>query len=403
MKLISFTQNQIKLFDELLSDSYDKTTTREHYLLFLLKLEENMAYIKNDEMPYINNNKERIKYGLTTVSGKRKWRLDIILKTLIDKNILVSTSYNKEKRLCRNYFYSPYFEYLLSEQESIIVQEEISDELYEKIISEREVPTDLYLLPQYNLLKSDRFKIDTIKATTWINSQNLSSNKLRIYFRYVLDLNDKRIISIKGDHSNRVFTNFNLMKRELRSFCTIDNKPLISIDLKSSQPYLFASYMLSKYNTDEANRFYNIVVEDDIYNWFLNKWKESGQESYMCYDKNQSIKVKKFINDRELHAKPEFLKLLFKLGGTEPPFTTIFRKEFPTLYTMLLNEKTTLCERLQRQESDIFIPITNQFSNQGALSVHDSIYFVEDIRNEILTQLEEKFTQLKLTQYKFNY
>jgi hypothetical protein len=398
MKTISFTQEYLKVIDDLLSSCYNKVTTREHYLLFLERLEYKMAYCCDNEIPYINNNVERIKYGLTSLNKKRVWRMDILIKNLIKKDILVATTYQKEKGLCRKYFYSPYFSYLLSEHEHTIVNEEIPEELYIKIVANYIPPTEPYLIPQYELLKSDRFRIDSVKAIEWIQNQDLTFDRKRIYLRYVLDINDKRIIATKGEHSNRLFTNFNLMKREFREFCTIDNKPLLSIDLKSSQPFLFASYMLDKYPSYEAKRFFDLVTNDDIYLWFLNKWNERDSNYYMIYDKAEAKKIKKEIKNRE-DAKPEFLKLLFKIGGVDPPFTLLFKREFPSLYNSLLLEKATLCKSLQQKESYLFVPLCNQFAQRGALSVHDSLYFVKDIQDELLNELKKRFKQLNLNNY----
>lgn len=402
MKKISFTEQYLKILDELLFEHYNDITTREHYLLFLLNLEDRMAYCNKNQTPWINNNYERNRYGQVTINKKRHWRMDILIKTLSEKDILFFTSFNKSKGLCRSYYYTVYFEYLLNDIERTIVQEEIPDKLYTKIISNINPPTDPYLIPQYNLLKSDRFKIDINKATNWINSQNLTTNKSLTYFRYIEDLNDKRIIVIKGEHSNRLFSNFNMMKRELRDFCYIDNKPLISIDLKSSQPYLFASYMLNKYNTKDSKKFYELVINDDIYNWFLNKWNEYGKEYYMLYDKNLGYKIKKYIKTRD-DAKPEFLKLLFKIKGNDPPFTIIFKNEFPSLYKSLLNEQTILCLKLQKQESNLFVHLCNLFANKGCLSVHDQLCFIKEIEEELINELKKRFNSFNLRDYTLNY
>jgi hypothetical protein len=400
---ISFTEEFLKVLDELLSSCYNKITTREHYLSFLYNLENKMAHCDDEKHsePWFNYDKERRKYKLLKIDNKRVWQMAILIKNLDDNNVISVSSYNKDKGICRSYSYSGYFNYLLSDIERTIVQEEIPEDLYIKIITDKTVPTDPYLTPQYDLLKSDRFRIDTTQALSWINDQLLFPDKKRIYLRLAMDLNDKKITVTRGEKSNRLFTNFNFMKREFREMCYINDKPLSSLDLKTSQPYLFASYMVEKYKSYEAKRFYELVTDDDIYTWFLNKWNETEDHFYWHYDRKKGIKVKTWIKTRE-DAKPEFLKLLFKDEGSDPPFTSIFKDEFPSLYKSLLSERDDLCWKLQQLESYLFVPLANQYASQGCLSVHDSLYFVDNVRDELLCSLNERFKASNLEKYKLN-
>lgn len=146
----------------------------------------------------------------------------------------------------------------------------------------------------------------------------------------VLDLYDKRIIAVEGEKGGRIFTNFNLIKRELRAFCTIDGVNLSYLDLKCSQPFLLASYLFQKY-PEEAKDFYNIVINDDIYLWFLKKWQDSGKSSYLSFNPKENRKLPKYIETRD-DAKIEFLKMIFKSSGETPQFEIIFKNEFPELY-----------------------------------------------------------------------
>ena len=240
----------------------------------------------------------------------------------------------------------------------------------------------------------------------WIDDKfyrerSISSNQKRNYTRMVLSIEDKMIFTVEGANSGRVFTNFNSIKRELRQFCTIDGQKLMSIDLKSSQPYLMAQFMKKNWPV-ESKTFYDTVTKDDIYLFFLKKWNEANpagfyREFNIAKNKMEDI----YLNTRD-DIKPEYLKMLFKIRGRKPALDDVFKSEFPFVYEKVQEQKEGLASTLQREESDLFIPVCTEFAERGCLSVHDSLYFKPDLHQPIMDSLKDIFINKQFADFKFN-
>lgn len=384
--------------------------------------------LSEDFSEEINNNKNKIKIEKTvsvpivvpdlpknetdcanetflTPKKKRVWKLDFLLKILENKNIIIRTAYDRHNHKTRRYLYNIMFEMECQESEIGIVKEEISEKYCQLLLKEAKAPKEPHLKIQYDLLKSKRFKIDTDFALMWIDDKfyrerSISSNQKRNYTRMVLALEDKLIFTVEGAKGGRVFTNFNSIKRELRQFCTIDGQKLMSMDLKSSQPYLMAQFMNKKW-PKESKTFYDTVTKDDIYLFFLKKWNEvnpSGFYREYSIGKNKMEDV--YLNTRD-DIKPEYLKMLFKIRGRKPALDDVFKSEFPFVYEKVQEQKEGLASTLQREESDLFIPVCTEFAERGCLSVHDSLYFKPELYPSLLDCLKERFSKKNFKDFTF--
>lgn len=404
MKL-SYTKQFINTLDSILESEYNSTTRREDFIALLTKIELLMGKDENGEKAWFENNKLRLAFGRVKFCGTLIWKLDLLLKILENKNILVITAYDKDKGRTRFYFYNTLFQFLCEESEIEIIKEEISEKYCKLLIKEAKAPEEKHLKVQYDLLMSDRFQIDSNSALRWIDDQYynrkvITSNQKRNYTRMVLAIEDKMIFTVEGANSGRVFTNFNTIKKELRQFCTIDGQKLMSIDLKSSQPYLMAQFM-NKNWPEESKTFYNAVTKNDIYLYFLQKWNESNPSGFyreFSLTKNQMVEV--HLNTRD-DIKPEYLKMLFKIKGRKPALDETFKKEFPFVYENVQKQKEGLALTLQKEESDLFIPVCTEFAHLGCLSVHDSLYFKPDLYQPILECLKGRFLKKQFADFQF--
>lgn len=396
--------------DTLLSSCYDDVTTRDDFISLMTYIERLMSFSKDNNTAWFENHKLRPRFGRPTINKKRFWKLDLLIKKLVENNVLVKTDYNKAHKKTRNYSYTTVFSYYMEEfmleNEIKIVQEKISDKYYKLLRSNSERPDKTNLQTQYDLLKSDRFQIDVMRSLKWVSNQHyieqsISFNQFMCYNRMIFDLDNKHIFVSEGEKTGRVFTNFNLIKRELREFCTIDGEQLKSIDLKSSQPYFLFSYLLDKYPSKESNKLYQIVTEDDIYNWFLDKWKDKKQDFYTTWDMVNNIRKPIYINDRD-DSKVEFLKFVFKIKGARSQYDIIFEDEFPELHKLISKIKDNLALKLQKVESSIFIPVATSFCDRGCLSVHDSLYYKPVLESKIKSSLDNQFKYLSYKHYSLN-
>lgn len=402
MNNFTYNKSRFDLIDSLLGNSITPKLKKEDYHK-LLNYIENLISLSDDGYAYFQNNKLRTRFGRLIINGKQIWKLDMLLKELEEKNILTVTAYDKSKTT-RRYFYSSYFEWLYAEREIQIATSDLTDELYDEILKERNTD-EPEVLAQKTLLESNRFKIDTRAAIEFIHGlyteRKIQINKLIAYERMVFHLNDKKIYAKKGEKGGRIFTTFNGLKRELRQFCTIDGEKLSSIDLKSAQPYFMASYFLQNYpQNKDVQRFYKLVTEGDVYTYFLERWqKETGKNFYFGYDFKINKSIRKNIKTRDEDAKPEFLKLLFKITGRKPQFDFILKEDFADVYKILNEDKANLASKLQRMEAEIFVPIATQFADKGCLSTHDGFHFKPSLREQLKGSLRDSLNERNYINY----
>jgi len=383
----------IILVDNILNEEYDKPISRKDYLTFFEYFERGIASGHSEAFNsvQINDHIERVKWGRVKVDGKNVWKLSQILKTLKEKRIIDGTGY-VNGLYPRRFFYTVAFENAIDFGTFDIVYEETNEKIYNIL---RNCKTYNESNSQYKLLKSDRFSIDVDQCTGLLmdmfKNGQISKNDALINIRRANDIHNKTNIFVVQISNGRVYTSFNSLKRELRQFCYIDNKPLLSLDLKSAQPYLFASYLLKKYpNVADIQMFYNVIVDDDIYNW--------------------TIEVMK-LNDNTIMSrdtcKVEYYRYLLKSDNKGAcPVKAIIKKEFPEMYEIIKKERTeivndngSMANFLQGAEARIFIPVCEMFPDD-CLSVHDSIYFLKSIAKDIRTKLENKFESENLVKYK---
>lgn len=387
-----FTDTFVNLIDQLLVDHYDKPISKKDYLTFFDSFERGIAQNTSTSFDSleINDNEKRKKWGRVKYEGKMVWKLTCILNTLKEKRIIECTGYLPEKH-SRRYSYTLAFSNALDFSNVEVIYEDVNEKMYDSLKNCKSYDESN---PQYILLKSDRFSIDETKCLSWLidsyKAENISKVSCLLNIRRVHDIASKDIYVVRIPNG-RVYTSFNSLKRELRKYCYIDGKPLASLDLKSSQPYLLASYLYSKYpNVDDVKTFYEIVTEGDVYEWAMQNINSTGDR----------------IIDRD-ECKVEFFRYMFKkTNNSHCLIQSLIERELPMLYDLIKAERNsmresgnTLTNYLQATEADIFIPVCESFPND-CLSVHDSLYFSSGFEMNVKSELESRFSSKCLSGFK---
>lgn len=387
---VRFTKAFLTKVDELLSDSYDDTYTKQDFLQLFFLLERYMMSDKEHvwakfSIEYVRDLFQR-KHGKRIVSG--------LIDIAIQKNILFATDYHfdvhdKASSRTREYRYTDYFLNEVLNEELSFITEDMSNSFYQRL-QKNNVPTKPHAKAQYDLLMSDRFKIDVIAASQWLISRaidgEISLNKYHIHQRVLLSLSDKTgIFCVEDDKTGRVYTNFSCMKKELRKYCTIDGEKLIGLDLKSAQPYLLASEMLDNNRCDDVERFYTTVTTNDLYSYLS-----------LCTSTN-------YTRDE---SKTEFMRYLYSDNRGNVPYKDLMKELFQDVHQIVSDTKrklmqngTNLALYLQKKESDIFIKGTAELIEEGLLTVHDSVYFKAGLESRTRDRLELQFRTFNKTNY----
>jgi hypothetical protein len=310
-----------------------------------------------------------------------------------DNIIKVNKSYKPGKH-SRSYSINPELFNNIEKDELLASSDvEVPIEYYNEIKKNRKRPKKYELQVQYDLLSSPDFQIDLTQAYTFLiemldkgNNEKERINKFFCYSQMIKDLYNKRIFVVE-DERGRIYTNFTCIKRELRKFCSFKGQYFISLDLKSAQPYFLAATLMIdpeyKFKADVI-KFYNIVTGDDIYNYLI---KASGK-THLTRD----------------NAKIELMRVFHGDNWRYSMFKPTFSTEFPTIYEYIKKikegQKNKLALELTKIETSIFIPVATKFCPLGALSVHDSIYFIESLKYEIKAELDKQFAEKGFKDYR---
>lgn len=372
-----FTKGFITLIDELLL-SYYSTIPKEDFLHFFYIIEKSKENNNMVELPRDIRNNFGKSYG--------KWKFKQIVDILESLDIIVSTTYSNYEgnNHCKAYGYKQEFQTKLIDKELEFLFCEISEKTYNIINKSYSIPEDPVLFHHYETIS--KLEIDIDKAEHF--AKQYSNEKFLRIMRDIMAIHYKdRIIVTDDPRTGRIFTSFNMMKKELRELCSFNNSPLVSLDLKSSQPYLLASILL-KENPDnkEVQEFYDLITQKDIYIWLAEQWGFSD-----IFSKEES---------RDM-AKKMFFNYLYKGNQGSNSAQEIFKHNFPFVYELIKEKKRKeeLWLVLQKLEASIFIPVANQFVLEGCLSVHDSLYFPERIRGRVEKALKDRLAQLFLINY----
>ena len=217
--------------------------------------------------------------------------------------------------------------------------------------------------------------LDYEPAITFLNSlQGISHRKYHLNLSMINNIIGGNLF-FTFDPYGRFHNNYTNLKKEIRSnYLKIDGMELESLDIKSSQPLFLAQIIKENYSfsNPEINEFINIVENHDLYNYF----------KFKC----QSLK-----NDRD-KAKKMVVMTLFddknKLTKHKRIFKTYFPEVFKFIETYQSKYHEPLWMTLQRKESlfiynSVYRSIINVIPNIKLLTIHDSIYFPKQYKEQI--------------------
>jgi hypothetical protein len=187
--------------------------------------------------------------------------------------------------------------------------------------------------------------------------------------------------------TGRVFSALTFLPTPLRQFVTINGKPLVELDIRNSQPLIFASILksnLAKYNLDrhEVEIFTHLCQEGKFYDYV----------SQLIQDTGENIADGVFKIDF-------FAKIFFSTERRKYKWRKIFDARFPsigrTISEMKSGDHSKLSIALQKQESEIMIQgAFTSIYDQGiseAVPLHDACYTTSDNAFKCNAALQKAF------------
>ena len=303
---------------------------------------------------------------------------------------------------------------------------------------------------------NDGIHVDFEGAMNHINSELQIAKKEDYYHAYCIAyskmlkihwLNQKRYWFNIDGFGNRLHTNFTNLNKDLKPFIFYNGKSLVSIDIKTSQPFmslkilnealhniLFPNNTLlipsppsptsisSPSNTimlvksqhidyQSIEKFMEIVQSGMLYEHLVevirpNLGDRYFTDDYFDVDSKAWVKCEPKPRDR---VKKTMFQIFFSKNSTHTPEKTLFAEHFPGVMKIFteINGDMSICEadrhkqlakQLQCLESHIMLDlVAKEISRQRPLlpifTIHDSIVttvgnegFVKEIMEKIITQ-----------------
>ena len=219
-------------------------------------------------------------------------------------------------------------------------------------------------------------ELDYDSALSFLNSMgSISQRKYHMNLSMLNNIKDRNLF-FTFDPYGRFHSNFTNLKKEIRNnYLKIDGQELDYLDIKSSQPFFLVQILKENYTfkNTEINKFIDIVENHDIYNHI----KDSSPEFNNDRDKAKRSVIMTLFDDKHKTTKhKELFKALF-------PLVYNFIEGYETLY------KEPLWMTLQRHESlfiynMVYRKIVKEIPTIKLLTVHDSIYFPIQHKNQIM-------------------
>jgi len=307
-------------------------------------------------------------------------------------------------------------------------------------------PTKANLRLHYEQLKSKTLELNAEKCLNWINSNKniLSNDQINCFVSQINNFTNKHIHISK---KYRMYSNITGIKKEFRSYITINGDSLVEIDLRTSQPYFLSYLMLmDDKNNIEYIKFHKIITNDDLYTYIL---EISGLNKYKYTRDDIKLQIMRLLfsasNGNLLFSNDEYSKhiinnmhfkkdikysnhdkqiiynnqkkynqhgSLWRTNNIVIDFKKIFKDIFPEVYTWIQNFKNVhnknkrlnkptiqLSELLTKYESDVFFKVTTDIlkdnklytDNIPVLLCHDAIYTTTEHVTYILSELQIEF------------
>jgi hypothetical protein len=221
-------------------------------------------------------------------------------------------------------------------------------------------------------------KINFEKSLAFIddlsNKNKITSSKYFKNYHSIVNIKENNIYFIFDDWG-RLHTNYTVLKKEIRkNYLTIDNEPIIEIDIRNSQPFFLSKIIKFEMNISdpEIKLFVDLVDNGLFYDNFVDKFP-----NYFTADNLQE--------NRNISKKLVY-KVLFGYNGIKSEQSKMFKEIYPKIFDYIIGKKKSekdykyFSYKLMRMESDFVfgkvVPdIYKKIKGIKLFTVHDSITY----------------------------
>jgi hypothetical protein len=189
---------------------------------------------------------------------------------------------------------------------------------------------------------------------------------------------------------NRVHTNLTNLRSDLRGFLTYEGGPLVNLDIRNSQPLMFALILREHYGPAapaDVRRYVDLVQAGRFYDQLMD---EAGIDAAA----------------RPAYKQRFFGHVFFCRNWPETDAARAFGAQFPNVYRLIREAKaddyTALAKRLQRAESGVMIErvaarCLAEMPRTFIGTIHDSVVTTPDRAAAVRSVILEEFGRFGLT------
>ncbi|TPE43619.1 hypothetical protein [Pontibacter mangrovi] len=196
-----------------------------------------------------------------------------------------------------------------------------------------------------------------------------------------------RNFCFKPDYvTGRVYTFITNLSRSLRQFLyhkKYPDTPLVNIDIRNSQPFIFCSLLVDYYNNNlpaDVQEYIDLCSEGKLYNVLMAEMN--------------------FVGDRKAFKQMLFATLFYCRNGwaDKSKDSEYFRQKFPNVYAVIkhykANDYTRLSRLMQTTEADIMIKkVVKKLMRKSTFltTIHDSILTLPEHITEVMDEIKYYF------------
>lgn len=346
--------------------------------------------------------------------------LDYMLRSGI---ILTDNRYIKTEK-CKGYKFTP--KYRTKVQPMYITDDRYE---YQKNKHKRNMKKKKYEY-KYNYLNkwfTPDLTIDFEPAYDYIsndlkNDKQDSDTALDGFIKYFIGINmikSGQFYHNVDSSGHRYHSNLTNIKRELRRFIKFQNQPLVSIDIKNSQPYFSQILLIEDFWTSNTTlSIYNLCNKEYIKERIFPSSTIMFLKSLQLSDSQEIKAYTKLVNNGQIYehyqdalfkhlgkklsrdqVKDLFYISIFSENKLHFPEKTVFKKIFPSIDRIFREIKkvkhNTLANMLQRVESYIVLDIickriSKEKKRLPIFTIHDSIITIKGYEDYLQAVMEEE-------------
>jgi hypothetical protein len=233
----------------------------------------------------------------------------------------------------------------------------------------------------------------------WLNFGCYPWKKFDFDFRWIRKFARRDLYHFVDNKGYRFHTNFTNMSSHLRRYICVNGEQLYGIDIRNSQPLIFAVVLINEYKrrrkqyrkVADVKHYVELCAEGKFYEYLMDCAKIPAEDAEARDKFKKTFFKHVFFNQNPRGEEPYYIQ------------AKIFEEQFPNVWAFLLEQKQlnykSLAISMQRSEAELILDIvcgelTSKYPKIPLLTLHDSIFttsqYVHNVQAVIVREFKRK-------------